>query len=246
MNNNGVFKLIAIILLAAVLLASILLIPRDTKKDGNEQRSSSLHTVTEDLGDIITEEFHDSNDNVVIAADKHYAIVKKTLKNGVVVKEEYLDEDGNPIKQTQGYYAIEYEFEDNVCRQIYLGIDGPIETTNGFGILEQRTDDHGRVISERYFNKAGEPIESKYWGYGRVITYNENGLPAEISYIDENGNILLAGVGYAIVKRTFYESGQDKGKIECEFYFDVNRKPVTLVHGENGIRKEYDHLGRVR
>ena len=72
----------------------------------------------------------------------------------------------------------------------------------------------------------------------------ENGKNVLVTYLDENKNPMITRLGYAILRRTFYETDPWTGKVENEFYFDESDQPIALSLGQYGVHKEYDEFGR--
>lgn len=210
------------------------------------KHSSELRQVVSIDGSIERIDYFDQNGNLTFASDKHYATVIKT-KNSSSVLEEYFDEACAPAKQNSGHYALlrEYDALDRNFKTTYLGIDKqPIMNNAGYSAIVRDYYDDGTVKYERYYDAEGKPAKRSTGIYGRYNKY-ENGRNTVIIYLDENDHPVKNKSGYAILKRTYYEEGKNKGKVEAEFYFDEKEIPIALSAGQYGQHREYDELGRI-
>ena len=209
-------------------------------------RSTSLTKVITVEGNVERIDYVDNDGIITYAADKHYATIIKT-KSEHAQLDEYLDADGRPAIQTSGYYAVlhEYDEEGNEYKYTYLDENHkPIMISSGYSITINSFDKNGRIVKQVYLDTEGLPVQTKLHGYGCCKEYDVLGRNSSVTYIDENGNPMISGNGYAIIRRTFYESGKMSGKIRNEFYYDQYGKPISLSIGQYGVYKEYDELGR--
>lgn len=158
----------------------------------------------------------------------------------------FFDADGNPVKQSDGHYALKKTYIQGDNRSIvfqYLDINlQPMINTSGYSTLIRELKD-GVVATDWYKDLDGNPVANKLGAYGRKLGY-ENGRVTAITYVDADGTPKRIRPGYATVKRSFYEEGPWIGKIENEFYFDEHDRPTALSLGQYGVHKEYDALGR--
>ena len=218
-----------------------LFIAAPAKADAN---SSELRQVTSVDGNVERIDYIDQNGVVTFAADKHYATIIKTKKNNTVL-EAYFDEAGAPAKQSSGHYALlrEYDDQERNYKTTYLDIDGqPMVNSSGYSILVRSYSRDGTII-EHYYDPDGDPTATDSGYYGRRNIY-EHGRNTVTVYLDEKEQPVKNKSGYAIIKRSYYEEGAAKGKVESEFYFDEFDAPVELTLGQFGVHKEYDALGR--
>lgn len=209
-------------------------------------RSTSLQQKKTIEGNRERTDYINEDGVITDAADKHYATIIRT-RDGNSILEEYYDSQGEPAKQTNGYYAILREFNDKKqeYRTTYLGIDKqPVLTKLGYAAVLRSFNENGKNETDHYLDTEQKPIQSKHNGYGSYKGYDEKGRNNLIIHLDENGSPMIAGNGYAMIKRVFYEDGLSKGKVKEEFYFDENEKPISLSLDQYGLYKEYDEYGR--
>ena len=216
--------------------------------DNAGMHSSELEEKTTDDGNRQIVEY-DHNGRLTYAADKHFARMVKT-RSGSTLLEEYFDENGEPVEQPSGHYALlrEYDDKNRDFKLTYLGANHkPMIISSGYSILIRSYNDQNQVEYEHYFDTDGASISNTSGFYGVHYKY-ENGRAVTVIYLDEkDGHIVHEKMpsGYSIVKRTFYEDEMNAGRIENTFYFDENEDPIALSTGQYGVHYDYDELGRV-
>ena len=210
-------------------------------------RSSSLHIITSKVGDSERIDYVNDDGLITYAADKHYATLIKT-KSGNTMLEEYFDALGQPTPQVLGHYALlhEYDAEGQDVKITYLGADKkPIMIRSGYAIAVRTFNSDGLVQTEMYYDVAGVPTETPMVAYGCLKDYNEFGRNIKITYLNQDYEPTMSGQGFAIMRRSYYETEGLFGQVKDEFYFDENDQPIQLSLGQYGINKKYDEYGRV-
>ena len=238
-----------IIILASFVLVSVLFISPSIKQVRSNFRSSQLTKVTARNEDIERTDYVDKNGKITYAADMGYASSSVTkTENGEL--EQYYDEYNNPVKRSNGYYAVlrQYDNKGNNVKNTYLDADNiPMMTLSGYAIVVRDYNESGQVKSIRYYDTAGNPVCTRLYGYGRVYERDENGMKSRTIYIDAHGEPMMTEQGYASIVSCYYTTnGQDEGKVESEFYYDEKGKPISLSLGQYGVHKEYDENGQER
>ncbi len=206
--------------------------------------SSALEAVTFIEGNIERTSYY-LNGVLTYAADKHYA-TRVVTRDGNTVLEQYFDTTGNFAQQKNGHYALLREFDNDgrECRLTYLDGDGkPMMIITGYAILLRSYNSSGQVEYEHYLDEKGKPTKRSNGAYGRYNEY-ENGLNTVVVYLGKDDKPTRVKSGYAIQKRTFYEDGQNTGRVENDFYYDEVESPISLSLGQFGVHYEYDELGR--
>ncbi len=233
---------LAIALLALLFLCTTLY----EAYDESSSRSTSLNEIHTIVGNVERIDFRNDAGLITEAADKHYATVIKT-KNADTLTEEYFDADGVPIKQPLGHYALLREFDEDgrEVKVTYLGSDKkPILNKYGYATIMRSYDNKGRVEKEHFYDIDLNPVLSINDGFGSFRGYDKEGRNILIIHLDANDEPMIAGNGYAIIHRTYYEDGLYAGRVNEEFYCDVNDNPICLSLGQYGLHKCYDELGR--
>lgn len=229
------------------LAASFLFISPEKEKSGIQYHSSQLQKITVKDGKAERTDYLDIDGKLTVAADIGYATVVTTYGERTRL-EQYYDEKGEPIRRSSGYYAVLREYDDsgNNIRNTYLDRQGvPAVTLSGYAIEEREYNTKGQVVSKKYYDAEEHPTQSISFEYGQINEYNEDGRISRTFFIDAADHPVMTKRGYAIIRYIYYTSeGVNNGKIDSEFYFDTNNKPVSLSLSEYGLHKEYDDLGR--
>ncbi|QTE71036.1 VanZ family protein [Clostridiales bacterium FE2011] len=239
-------KLFFICLIIFIILSFLYIHPMD-KSVESLPHSYELRTVSTKDSKIQRIDYVNSEGIITIAANLGYAsCVTTEVENGIL--EKYYDDHGNPTQTYLGCYAVLSEFDENgnIYKKTYLDDAGKLVIThNGYAIEKKEYYENKQEKKCSYYDTEGKPILTKQYGYGKVNEYDEKGRINKIIYIDEFGEPMLTGQGYAVVKRYYYESDEEKnGKVKTEFYFDENGNPVKLSLGQYGVYKQYDEYGR--
>ena len=210
-------------------------------------RSSSLHIIKSEDGNTERTDYVDDDGNITYAADKHYATLIKT-KSGNTMLEEYFDATGKPALQNLGHFALlhEYDTDGQDVKITYLGADHkPVMIRSGYAIAVRIFNSSGLVQTELYYDTEGLATETPMMAYGCLKEYNESGRNIKITYLNRDHEPAMSGQGFAIMRRSYYETDDLVGLVKDEFYYNENDQPIKLSLGQYGILKEYDEYGRV-
>ena len=240
--NNMKKRVILFILLAALMAATIFSIRYQAPSSSMLTTSTTTEELDDGSGTVTTTTFTDLNGHAVVAADKGYAAVRKTLNSdGKVILEEYLDERGEPILLSSGYASIRYDLENGLATEIkYLGEDGePVVINNGYDSIHRTYNDQGLAETDTYWAE-GQPVMRKqgYAEYKR--TYNDKKQAIMLEYRDLSGELTNTTSGYARRIREFNSSG----KVSEERYYTSTGDPAVLSLGQSGYTRAYDDQGR--
>ena len=240
-------RIIQLLLLACFIIFSALFInPPDTAIN-IQPRSSLLRIRKSEEKNTTRTDFVDENGTVTFAADVGYA-TKTVTKSDAGETEKYYDEQGQPVKKSSGYYGLYrgYDGEGHNVITTYLNSNQePMNGISGYATVKRGYDDTGKAIAEYYFDTEGNPVCTPLYGYGKINEYNENGDIIRITYVDQAGNPMINGAGYASVTRSFYSTDDHQnGRVEYEYYYDTEGKPIALSLGQFGVHKEYDPDGQ--
>lgn len=240
-------KYVSIVLFFAFLVLSILFIKTNKHKTISEYNSSELHqsislNANEERTDYINE-----NGDITIASDLGYSTkIITSLENRKI--EKYYDPEGKQVKCNDGYYSIirEYNEERKCIISSYRDSDGlPTKNSLGYSTEKNEYDSYGLKKQVLFYDVYDNPICSTREGYGKRYEYDKNGRINKIIYLDENGNPMVAGNGYAITTRVYYSvDDPTPGEIKNEFYFDEYGNPISLFLGQYGILREYNEFGQ--
>lgn len=236
----------SVFLIAFIFLSVVLMFPYDNPEEP-QVRAKALRLEKVINENVERTDYVDKNGKITVAADVGYATMV-TIKREKSRLEHFYDEKGEPIRRYSGYYGIlrEYDDEQRNFHIQYLGIDDlPVITGYGYSDKYLTFYDTGKKKTEKYYDPSGNPVCTKLYGHGLLNEYDENGKLIRITYLNEQDEPMLVGLGYAIVYRNYYKTeGLNKGKVESEFYFDEDGKPIALSLGQYGVHKEYDEDGK--
>ena len=101
-----------------------------------------------------------------------------------------------------------YDDEDRLIKETYLDEQGNPEVTKAvLASREWEYDAYGRVTRETYLDTQDQPVRI-WTNYASITTsYDRNGNPVEICYEDENGQPCLSYEGAAFLEREYDETG---------------------------------------
>ncbi len=242
-------KVSFLLLFIIFLVFSCFFITPKARKAEAPDLSTSKQMSTRKVKNDSTErtDYLDDNGNIATAQDLGYAtVIVSQTDHGR--KESYYDDQGSPTVCKAGYMSVVSEYDDygNIIHVIYLGKDGkPVKIRNGYASETREYNQKGQIITVRYYDVNGQPACFIGYGYGKLLVYNDEGMPYRTVYINAFSEPMMTRAGFAIVERKYYlTDGSKNGKIESEFYFDTNNTPARQQPGYYGLHKEYDEFGR--
>ena len=246
-KNAKIGRILAFFCIGLFLLLTIWIVFFPDRKDYEHMvRSSSLQQVTKQTGNVTEITFVNADGTPTFADNVRYATIRRT-KEGNCVREEYLDEKGEKVKQNAGHYALlrEYDKWEREVRVTWLDAEGkPCVNSSGYASLVRTFDAENRAVTELYHDADGAPVETSYYGYGRSYAYDELGRQSLVTYLDHDGNAVVTGQGFAAIRRSYYTKEGMTDRVEKEFFLDAGYAPQALANGTYARRLTYDELGR--
>ena len=188
---------------------------------------------------VSSKTFVDGSGNPVIPSDKGYATLKYSYTTGNrVSREDYLDAQGNPINNAEGFAAKTTKYSaGKVTETAYFDQDGkPVNGPDGYARQESKY--RGRKHQSTWnYDQDGKPVngpdgyarqESKYrgrkhqstWNYDldgnpvgthRITEYYANNQVKSDTWYDAENNLLAGPDGYAKVEYKY--NGRTKSRI---------------------------------
>ena len=112
----------------------------------------------------------DNEGNVVIPADKGYATVRYTYGTAnMVLKEEYLDENGELVNGTGGYAYIKRKYREKKLQETgYYDVDGKLVMGPEGYALQVLNYEGNHHISTWCYDPDGNPV-----GTHRILEYKK-------------------------------------------------------------------------
>ena len=242
-NSNQIIKRL-ICIIGAVLLVILVFLSFNNTTTEKQIRSTSLKRVItkEDNSERI--DYVNDEGEITYAADKHYA-TKISTKEDNVISEAFFDTDGKPTKQNFGYFYIQKFINENGLeyKTVYLDAEkNPVITRMGYAMIKREFNEDGKTVSERFYDINEAPVQTSLQGYGCNYEYNDDGRNTKATYLGKDEEPAITGRGFAILRKSYYEEGENEGRVKDEFYYNEKDEPVSLQNGEYGLRKDYDEL----
>ena len=211
--------------------------------------ASSLKTVTSEQVEenqkiTLTSYVRPSDGRVTVAADRGYASVRKTIRDGRNVLEEYLDARGEPVVLRAGYSMIRREYTDGLNTEIlYLGPDGnPAVTSSGYDTIRRSYTEARLADTDTYWRSGVQVGRTEgYWSVHRIYgTGKDQKRVVRQEYRGKSGELVRNASGYACFERKYHENG----KVAEEKYYDPQGEPAVIGIGYCGYQRDYDEKGR--
>lgn len=152
-----------------------------------------------------------------------------------VIAEAFLDAEGNPVETFQFCWGTRksYDQDGRNSEITYVNAAGePAENGMGYATLRRSFYPDGSIEKEFYYDAQGMPVALSLGQYGVWKQYDALGRAEWLIYLDANGQASPTRQGYTMVKRTFYADDS----VESEHYYDKDRFPVSLSHGQYGVK----------
>ena len=116
------------------------------------------------------------------------------------------------------------------------------EGKRGYTTRKMQYDEHGRLLSEAYYDRNGAPVLTKSSGASVRTLRDERGRVVEYAYFDTTGQPYAIEDGYSVVRLRY----DNNGRISERAYLDVHGTPVQLGSGKFSSQTfVYDEHGRV-
>lgn len=232
-----------ILLTASVVLLSILALLPDADVDHDAGYTASELSIRETVDGSVTRTSYVNFDAVITdAIDMGYATVCRMRDDdGRVVKERYLDANGNPVARYGDYYGLSYEYGETSTVITYLDAEGnPIIRSDGYSTIV-RTQDDGRASDDFYYDLNGQQVQCAGGYYGTHREFNTEGQNTSLTFFDKDGHAVSTSSGYAIKT---YQRDMD-GTIVGEQYFDTEGNPARSSFGQYGELYQRNEQGYI-
>lgn len=152
--------------------------------------------------------------------------------DGREIKRLFLDVDNKPTEDSEGYFGISYEYDDEnrITTIKCLGKDGlPNNCTLGYGIIKKYLDENGREIKRMHYDIENNPVVLDALlgcsGLGYEYPNNHDKI---IVFLNEFGEITTNRNGYSYREESI---DPDTG-ISSIFYYDINRNNTQSLEDE--------------
>lgn len=188
--------------------------------------------------------FGDTGNYLIYWLQDIAGIHKKYNEKHQVVKEIFVDNDGRPKKNDEGYASVSYEYDQKGYRIkecYYDESNAPVKVIKGYYGVMRRFDKKQRVIEETYLDQAGEP-SNLIQGIATIkYKRNKDGDVTEEYYYNCDKERVFLKKGYSGLKRVYNENHQ----IIIESYLDNDNNLIISQMGYASIEYEYDNNGHI-
>ena len=235
-----------ILLIASMILLSILALLPDADVDHDAGYTAAELSIRETVdGSVTSTSYVNPAGLITDAIDMGYATVCRMRDDdGRVVKERYLDANGNPVARYGDYYGLSYEYGETSTVITYLDAEGnPIIRSDGYSTIV-RTQVAGRASDDFYYDLNGQQVQCSGGYYGLHCEFNTEGQNTSLTFLDKDGHAVCASSGYAI--KTYQRDGNET--VVGEQYFDTEGNPARSLLGQYGElyqRNEQGYIGQI-
>lgn len=228
-----------IVIALFIIISFIILLPVHDATDHESGYTSYELTLKEDTNK--TE--YRRKGKLTYAIDKHYAaIYRKRDRLGRVIRETYVDEKKQPIRQPAGFYALSYRYQGRIVYITYLDAKGkPVRNTSGYTIIRRTLNSQGQAIYDDYLDSTYRQVKCTGGYYGVKRIYNKKGYVIGYQYLNKKHQVMKNTSGYAKVLYTI----DDRGVVFSERYYDTKNKPISLTSKQYGVKYKRDRYNRV-
>ena len=166
-------------------------------------------------GQIALEKYFDAA-NSATTVNGAFGVATTYTPFGRIDKQTWLDANGNPAPNANGYAAMTYAYDLTNASKVEKYI-------------------------QKYFDANDEPCADNLGAYGVSILYYPNTRVHEVTYLDDEGKPVNTTKGYAQLQ---YEEDEN-GNRTWEGYFDKYGGQANCDEGYSSKESEYDSAGRL-
>ena len=229
---NRIWKAFLFILLALFMLLSMNSILPIRWQFPQWRLSPHLSYKAEKTADGIRTDYKNARGIIIVALNKNYATVVKTLnQDGNCILEKYFDDHGRPAMLAAGYSALRREYNSNGKWISATYLDGslhPVVINLGYASVHRTYNKNNKIETETYYDADSLPTFDITKKFGVRYEYNENGQESAVINLDAAGNTMNNRSHYAISKTSYNPDGK------IVMYYDVSDNPAKLEYGQSG------------
>ena len=172
-----------------------------------------------------------------------YGLAYELDRNGLITRENYLDQTGKGLSLNNGIAAFNYEINLLTGRANSVAYrdrhNNLILGNYGYAKFTRVYDNRGNITEEAAFGVDGKPVLHKE-GYAKITrVYDDRGNITEVAYFGLDGKPVSQRDGYA----KFTQVYDDRGNVTEQALFGVDGRPVLHKDGYAKITRDYDERG---
>ena len=217
--------------------------------DDNPVRCSTgfatLRNTWDDRKRTIRQEYLDEGGQPVILSDGYCTVAFEYDNWDNLTRKSYYNKSGELTWCNSGYCEITFTYDErNHCTEEHLFTSQgkpAIHTRDLYSWLRREVDPDGKILSEKYFDTAGNPT-SFSGEYAEVrYTYDLAGRETSVSYFDKAVNPCTCLSGYAKVTMAY----NTLGNVIEEAYYDTEGNLTDTIMKYAKVVYTYDDLGNM-
>ena len=168
------------------------------------------------------------------------SIVEKYNSRGDVVRETFVDEQGNSVMaEDKAYCYAEHRYNKfpRVVETTFHDLSGRhVNTAQGYASIKYKWTGLGTLMQEQYVDLKGNLVNCED-GYATLVYEYQGEKVARIAYYDANGNPVRARGSFASQINTI---DKEKGYIIKQEYFDEHGKYMLCEAGYAWVDRYYE------
>ena len=172
-----------------------------------------------------------------------YGVKSEYTAYGNLAKETWLDKNGKPAKNINGYAIASYDYDLSNSNRVekyfvyYQDVNGySVSDSNGVYGISTLYYPVTRIHEITYLGKDKQPVNSKQGYAAYQYEEDEHGNYIWEGYFDAEGASINCSEGYSSVEREF----DAQGRVVSERYLDRYNKLVNNASGIAGWNGHYD------
>jgi YD repeat-containing protein len=173
-----------------------------------------------------------------------YSVNSFQGKLNLPFQEFFFDEKGNPCQTKNGYFGIEYAY-DNGGRQTgmrFLDADGErMSCREGYSRVDQVLSTKQAVLSQTYYDEYDHKMIVPGLGYCTIeYTYNKYSQKQSARFLDINDEEVLLPDGYSSIEYSWSYEEYSKGLMTQETYYIPSGMLAVTKKGYSAIAYFYN------
>jgi len=186
--------------------------------------------------------FYDENGCRILTDEDFAECRHKYDESGNLVEHMFHGVDGKPCLHKGGYAGWQTNFDEKgrEIRNVWIGCDGRPLLVDGFAEYRCSYDEHGLMISKRFYDIEGAPCCRLGKDAGWNAEWDEQGREIRNVWIGINGERCLVN-GYCEYRCSYDANGH----MTSVRYYGVDGSPCLRNHSDSGWNAEYDNHGRL-
>ena len=168
----------------------------------------------------------------------------ETDARGNTLHEEFLDEEGNPFRQSAGHYGADYEYDkdDRRIKTVYLDENNnPMNVNDGYAECRVKYDEKGNAIEYTYYDADGNATLVQGYYFKETREYDRDNRLIRQVYRGFEDEPVLTKNGSAGCDREYDEDNN----VSSLLYLGTDLKPIMITSGYAREEREFNEKKQV-